>query len=73
MAEPNESNSAQQNQDRQKPGPVKLDPLANRTVPAADGAVHGGEVTKPGQMDGDEDVSPSAPQSEVEKAVRGRS
>ncbi|MEI9990071.1 MAG: hypothetical protein WDM86_08540 [Rhizomicrobium sp.] len=70
MAEPNESNSAQEKQDRRKPKPVALDPLANHTVPVADGAVHGGEETKPGQMDGDEDISPSAPQSEVERAVR---
>ena len=70
MAEPNESNAAQQNQDKARPKPVTLDPLANRTVPLADGAVHGGEETKPGQMSGDEDVSPSAPQSEIEKAVK---
>ncbi len=71
MAEPNESNAAQEKQDAKKPKPVKLDPLGNHTVPVADGAVHGGEETKPGQMDGDEDISPSAPQTEVEKAVRG--
>jgi hypothetical protein len=68
MAEPNDSNSAQQNQDKTLPKPVKLDPLGNRTVPAADGAVHGGEETKPGQMSGDEDVSPGAPQSATERA-----
>jgi len=70
MAEPNESNAAQQNQDKKMPKPVKLDPLANRTVPEADGSVHGGEETKPGQMSGDEDISPSAPQSEIEQAVK---
>ncbi len=70
MAEPNESNSAQEKQDKAKPKIVPLDPLGNRTVPEADGAVHGGEETKPGQMSGDEDISPSAPQSEIERAIR---
>ena len=69
MSEPNDSNTAQQNQDVARPKPVALDPLGNRTVPLADGAVHGGEETKPGQMSGDEDASPSAPQSEIERAV----
>ena len=63
------SNTAQQDQDKAKPAKVKLDPLGNRTVPDADGAVHGGEETKPGQMDGDEDLSPNAPQGEIEAAV----
>ena len=71
MAEPNNSNAAQQNQDKTAPKPVPLDPLANRTVPKADGAVHGGEETKPGQMSGDEDISPNAPQGEIERAVKG--
>jgi len=70
MTQPSDSNAAQQNQDKKMPRPVKLDPLGNRTVPLADGAVHGGEETKPGQMSGDEDISPSAPQSEIEKAVK---
>jgi len=70
MAQPDDSNAAQQKQDETKPKPVPLDPLANRTVPKADGAVHGGEETKPGQMSGDEDISPSAPQSEIERAVQ---
>jgi len=70
MTEPSDSNTAQQNQDKAKPKPVKLDPLGNHTVPETDGAVHGGEETKPGQMSGDEDISPSAPQSEIEATVR---
>ena len=69
MTEPNASNNAQHNQDRGKPRPVKLDPLGNRTTDIPDGAVHGGEAAKPGQMAGDEDVSPNAPQSEIEHAV----
>ncbi len=70
MTEPSNSNAAQQDQDKTRPKPVKLDPLGNHTVPEADGAVHGGEDTKPGQMSGDEDVSPSAPQSNIEATVR---
>jgi hypothetical protein len=71
MREPNASNTAQQKSDSVKPAPVKLDPLGNRTVPEEDGAVHGGEETKPGQMQGDEDISPNAPQGEIEHAVKG--
>ncbi|MEJ1967403.1 MAG: hypothetical protein WDN03_02010 [Rhizomicrobium sp.] len=68
MREPETSNAAQQ---RQAPAAgVSLDPLANRTVPTATGAVHGGEATKPGQMQGDEDLSPGAPERRVEAAVR---
>jgi hypothetical protein len=52
MREPDISNQAQQNQD--KPGPAA--PVRDRS-----GAIQGGEAAKPGQMDGDEDVSPSAP------------
>jgi hypothetical protein len=69
MREPNASNTAQQESDRVTPKPVKLDPLGNRTVPEADGAVHGGEETKPGQMAGDEDASPSDRQDEIEAKV----
>ena len=57
MTEPSASNTAQQKQDQAKPKPVKLDPLGNSTTDIPDGAVHGGEIAKPGQMDGDEDVS----------------
>lgn len=70
MTEPNASNAAQQRQDKATRTGVTLDPLANRTVPDADGAVHGGEETKPGQLQGDEDISPNAPQGEIEAAVR---
>jgi hypothetical protein len=71
MREPSISNTAQQNSDKAKPAKVKLDPLANHTVPEADGAVHGGEETKPGQMDGDEDLSsPNEQQAQIERAVR---
>lgn len=51
MREPDASNTAQQNQDKPlKPG-----------TPDTSGAIHGGEAAKPGQMDGDEDASPSDP------------
>ena len=69
MTEPSESNTAQQSSDKAKPAKVKLDPLGNHTVPEADGAVHGGEETKPGQMDGDEDASPSDSQDAIEAKV----
>ena len=59
--EPDTSNSAQQNSDKVTPKPVPLDPLGNRTTDIPDGAVHGGEETKPGQMEGDEDISPGDP------------
>ncbi|HJW42174.1 MAG TPA: hypothetical protein VJ476_13245 [Rhizomicrobium sp.] len=72
MREPNASNTAQQKSDSVKPAPVKLDPLANCTVPEEDGAVHGGEETKPGQMQGDEDISPNAPQGEIEEKIKQR-
>ena len=61
MAEPGTSDKAQQDQDRAPSRPVALAPLANSTVPKADGAVHGGEAAKPGQMDGDDDSRPSGP------------
>ncbi|MEI9996502.1 MAG: hypothetical protein WDM91_18035 [Rhizomicrobium sp.] len=67
MREPDSSNTAQQDSDKAKRAPVKRDPLGNSTTDIPDGAVHGGEDTKPGQMDGDEDLSPSAPQAEVRK------
>jgi hypothetical protein len=70
MREPNISNTAQEKSDAVKRPKVVLDPLGNHTVPEADGAVHGGEETKPGQMDGDEDMSPNAPQPEIERAVQ---
>jgi len=68
MTEPNASNAAQQKQDQAKPKPVKLDPLGNSTTDIPDGAVHGGEITKPGQMDGDEDVPANLTDAEL-KAI----
>ena len=70
MNEPNVSNAAQHSQDRKMPKPVKLDPLGNRTTDIPDGAVHGGEETKPGQMEGDEDIAADAPQSEIERTQK---
>ena len=70
MREPNTSNDAQHRSDAAEPARVKLDPLGNRTTDIPDGAVHGGEETKPGQMDGDEDISPNAPQGEIEATVQ---
>jgi hypothetical protein len=70
MREPANSNTAQHKSDAVTPPPVKLDPLGNRTVPEGDAvAVHGGEETKPGQMAGDEDASPSEGQGEIEAAI----
>jgi hypothetical protein len=57
MPEPDISNKAQQSQeensaaDLKKPG-READATGARLKPA-DGAVHGGEETKPGQMEGD--------------------
>jgi len=67
MTEPNVSNTAQQKQDQGKPKPVKLDPLGNSTIDIPDGAVHGGEIAKPGQMDGDEDVAANLTDAELKK------
>ncbi|HXC54783.1 MAG TPA: hypothetical protein VNU97_05785 [Rhizomicrobium sp.] len=61
MREPEISNTAQQRQD--KPAPAQRDERANSTLPRGSGAVHGGEAAKPGQMDGDEDVSPDPPKA----------
>ena len=69
MREPNDSNNSQHKSDAVTPPPVKLDPLGNRTVPEGDGAVHGGEETKPGQMAGDEDASPSDRQDIIEATI----
>jgi hypothetical protein len=77
MPEPDISNKAQQSQeaasaaDLKKPG-READAVGARLKPGSDGAVHGGEETKPGQMDGDEDIAPNAPQTEIEKAVRNQ-
>jgi len=70
MREPANSNIAQRRSNAVTPPPVKLDPLENRTVPEADpAAIHGGEETKPGQMAGDEDASPSDRQDEIEAKI----
>jgi hypothetical protein len=69
MTEPNASNTAQQKQDQVKPKPVKLDPLGNSTTDIPDGAVHGGEIAKPGQMDGDEDVSANLTDAGLKQAA----
>jgi hypothetical protein len=70
MREPANSNIAQRKSDAVTPPPVKLDPLGNRTVPDGDAtAIHGGEETKPGQMDGDEDASPSDRQDAIEATI----
>ncbi len=69
MPQPDISNTAQQNQDKAMPKPVKLDPLGNRTTDIPDGAVHGGEEAKPGQMQGDEDVSPNEAQAKIEAVI----
>lgn len=67
MTEPSASNAAQQTQDQKKPKPVKLDPLGNSTTDIPDGAVHGGEIAKPGQMDGDEDVPANLVDADLKK------
>ena len=71
MTEPNVSNAAQHRQDRGKPKPVKLDPLGNSTIDFPDGAVHGGESAKPGQMEGDEDVAANLTDAELRKVEGG--
>jgi hypothetical protein len=67
MTEPKASNIAQQEQDQAKPKPVARDPLGNSTTDIPDGAVRGGEIAKPGQMDGDEDVSANLTDAELRK------
>jgi len=70
MTEPNVSNTAQQNSAKGKPKPVKLDPLGNSTTDIPDGAVHGGEIAKPGQMEGDEDIAANLTDAELKKVER---
>lgn len=70
MTEPNVSNTAQQNSDKGKPKSVKLDPLGNSTTDIPDGAVHGGEIAKPGQMEGDEDIAANLTDAELKKVER---
>jgi hypothetical protein len=74
VTQPNDSNAAQQRQDKATKTGVRLDPLANRMTDIPDGAVHGGEAAKPGQMEGDADIDANAPESAIESAVkRGQS
>jgi hypothetical protein len=76
MKQPGISNAAQEDQEakgaadraRFKAETEKLGPR----IKTGDGAVLGGEDTKPGQMDGDEDISPNAPQSAIEEAAAGK-
>lgn len=75
MRQPQFSNKAQQDQDPATAPVLKrpeeeADGVGPTLKPLVDGAIHGGEETKPGQMQGDEDLSPSAPEAEVEQAVR---
>jgi len=69
MREPERTNTAQHRQDRATKTGVAPDPLANGTTDIPSGGVHGGDETKPGQMDGDEDISPNAPQDEIEARI----
>ncbi|HEX4303663.1 MAG TPA: hypothetical protein VHZ78_12780 [Rhizomicrobium sp.] len=73
MRQPDFSNAAQQAQEQESAADVvrarkdirKLQPR----LKSGDGAVHGGEQTKPGQMSGDEDIAATAPQAAIERAV----
>jgi hypothetical protein len=76
MPEPEDSNRAQERQEKESAADIARARAANAKLgavvgPAASGAVPGGEETKPGQMSGDEDISPNAPQGEIEKAAGG--
>jgi hypothetical protein len=76
MKQPGISNTAQEDQEAKGAADrarfrAETEKLGAR-IKTGDGAVHGGEETKPGQMDGDEDISPNAPQSEIEKAAAGK-
>ncbi len=73
MRQPDFSNAAQEAQEQESAADVararkdirRLQPR----LKSGDGAVHGGEQTKPGQMSGDEDIAPTAPQDEVARAA----
>ena len=66
MRQPDFSNAAQEAQEQESAADIvrtraaarKLNP---RSGAVTDGAVHGGEETKPGQMDGDADISANPP------------
>jgi len=78
MRQPDFSNKAQQDQEKATAPDLdkperEAEAIGPRLKPPADGAVRGGEETKPGQMDGDEDISPNAPQAEIERALRNPS
>jgi hypothetical protein len=76
MKQPSISNTAQEDQEAKSAADrarfrAETEKLGARLKSGRDGAVTGGEETKPGQMDGDEDISPNAPQSEIEQAATG--
>jgi hypothetical protein len=76
MKQPGISNTAQEDQEAKGAADrarfrAETEKLGAR-IKTGDGAVFGGEETKPGQMDGDEDISPNAPQSEIEQAAAGK-
>ena len=73
MKQPDFSNKAQEAQEQQSAADAArlrkdIEELGPR-LKTGDGAVHGGEQTKPGQMDGDEDIAPTAPPAAVEQAA----
>jgi hypothetical protein len=73
MKQPDFSNQAQQAQEQESAADTararKDDEKLGARLKSGDGAVHGGEQTKPGQMSGDEDIAPTAPPAAVEQAV----
>ena len=76
MKQPGISNTAQEDQEAKSAADrarfrAETEQLGPR-IKTGDGAVRGGEETKPGQMDGDEDISPNAPQSAIEQAATGK-
>jgi hypothetical protein len=78
MPEPEDSNRAQERQEKESAADIARARATHAKLgavigPAGSGAVSGGEETKPGQMAGDEDISPNAPQDEIETAAVGKS
>ncbi len=65
MKQPDFSNKAQQAQEDESAADIararKDAGKLGARLKSGDGAVHGGEETKPGQMDGDADVAANAP------------
>ena len=73
MKQPAVSNTAQEDQEAKGAADrarfrAETEKLGAR-IKTGDGAVLGGEETKPGQMDGDEDISPNAPLTGAEQAA----